>query len=207
MRYKEPARMSINGVPQLKEIIIQYGRRAATSSGIRDYFKTGLVPYALKHPHITIITKPLAGNVQPHLWGHYVNGKKQKMPLKQMNPEEIEEMMERLRNQSGFHNGSTLKQWSNPRSKHKSIQDPWDADFNFNDRITAPQLDIVVTAPDLAPDARKGSGVVLMPGVRKSKRRSVSPLSEVDPDLLIPTKEELLAEKYAEQIRQAKEKK
>jgi len=91
------------------------------------------IPYAKKHPHITIMTKPLAGNRQPHLWGHFLNGKKQKLPLKQMEANEVEEMMERLRHQSGFHNGATLRRWPNARTKHYSVQDPWNAEFNFDD--------------------------------------------------------------------------
>jgi len=41
--------MSINGVPQLKEIVIHYGRKAATSSGVRDFFKSGLVSWGLPY--------------------------------------------------------------------------------------------------------------------------------------------------------------
>ena len=91
---------SIRGVWQLKKITIQYCKHAGSSAGVRDYLRAGVVDFARDHPQVQIETSVRSGR-HPVAKGEYVTGQMKVHPLRNEDPERIDELLTDLRNTSG----------------------------------------------------------------------------------------------------------
>lgn len=92
--------MSLQGVKQLKELLIRYSDYDGSSKGIRDWMRLSLVTFALKNPEFIIKTQ-LKRNVHPFVRGYYLNGNDKTICIKNQSPELIEGYINDLRNQIG----------------------------------------------------------------------------------------------------------
>lgn len=92
--------MSLQGVKQLKELLIRYSDYDGSSKGIRDWMRLSLVTFALKNPEFIIKTQ-LKRNVHPFVRGYYLNGNDKTICIKNQSPESIEGYINDLRNQVG----------------------------------------------------------------------------------------------------------
>lgn len=92
--------MSIRGVRSLKELVIRYSDRDGSSEGIRHWMHHHLLPFAQKHPDLSIKTVKQR-NKHPTLTGVYNHGNSKTICVKNENLREIVERVAFLRNQSG----------------------------------------------------------------------------------------------------------
>ena len=92
--------MSLQGVKQLKELLIRYSDYDGSSKGIRGWMRLSLVTFALKNPEFIIKTQ-LKRNVHPFVRGYYLNGNDKTICIKNQSPELIEGYINDLRNQIG----------------------------------------------------------------------------------------------------------
>lgn len=92
--------MSLQGVKQLKELLIRYSDYDGSSKGIRDWMRSSLVTFATKNPEFIIKTQ-LKRNVHPFVRGYYLNGNDKTICIKNQSPELIEGYINDLRNQIG----------------------------------------------------------------------------------------------------------
>lgn len=133
--------MSLNGVWQLKEIVLQYCKHGGSSRGAREFMKSPeLIRFASENPQIKFIFANKNGR-HPHLRGTYINDIEHTHDLRKKEPDVILQKMYMLRNQSGrsTHN---FRRWSRPKSEFSSIQGRW------HPEVALPSLkDIKFTAP------------------------------------------------------------
>lgn len=115
--------MCNRGVFQLRLIKLQYCDWGGSSRGIRDLFKTELVEEFLdKNPHL-VFEAYMKRGPHPYVYTQYINGWNRTISLRNLKPEEILQILERVRSQTGH------SAWKHAGEKvistNKSIQGPW----------------------------------------------------------------------------------
>jgi hypothetical protein len=99
--------MALNGVRQMKELVIRYSDYDGSSKGIREWLRTTVVSFAKHNPELVIKTE-LKRNVHPYVRGVYMNGNSKTICIKNLDTEKISGYVADLRNQIGRKVGSTL---------------------------------------------------------------------------------------------------
>jgi large subunit ribosomal protein L43 len=99
--------MALNGVRQMKELVIRYSDYDGSSKGIREWLRTTVVNFAKHNPELVIKTE-LKRNVHPYVRGVYMNGNSKTICIKNLDTEKISGYVADLRNQIGRKVGFTL---------------------------------------------------------------------------------------------------
>jgi large subunit ribosomal protein L43 len=92
--------MSLNGVRQLKELLIRYSDRDGSSRGLISWMNQNLVKFAESNPTLQITTE-IKRNKHPIVRGMYINGNSKTICIKNLDPEIVFEHVLHLRNQIG----------------------------------------------------------------------------------------------------------
>lgn len=92
--------MSLRGVKQLRELVIRYSDYDGSSRGIREWIRTSLVDYAQNNPE-TMIKTELKRNKHPIFRAYYKNTNVKVICVKNLQPTQINEYAQFLRNQIG----------------------------------------------------------------------------------------------------------
>eukprot|EP00474_Spongospora_subterranea_P008614 CRZ09072.1 hypothetical protein [Spongospora subterranea] len=115
--------MSVNGVRQLKRVILNYCHWGGSSMFMRDFLKSAkLIRFAEANSELEIIARKRKGH--PFLLGEYVNGTSHQICVKNQPDNIIISTLYQLRNRSG-RLSSSVKYWQKPRTLHPSIQGRW----------------------------------------------------------------------------------
>ncbi|CEP02888.1 Large ribosomal subunit protein mL43 [Plasmodiophora brassicae] len=115
--------MSINGVKQLKRLVVHYCHWGGSSAHLRAFVQGDeIVRFARENPEIEIVAKKRPGH--PFLVAEYLNGKTHEIGIKNKDQKAILSTIYQLRNRSG-RDKSTLNYWGRPQTHHPSIQGRW----------------------------------------------------------------------------------
>mmetsp|Transcript_107814 Transcript_107814/g.211251 ORF Transcript_107814/g.211251 Transcript_107814/m.211251 type:complete len:132 (+) Transcript_107814:78-473(+) len=129
--------MSLKGVRQMKELVIRYSDYDGSSKGVREWMRANLVDFAKKNPDLQVTTV-LKRCVHPFVRGNYENGNSKTICIKNLQPENITDYVNNLRNQIGRKTSSNG--YKKPvLSKCTSVQGEW------HERMDLIDLDLKVT--------------------------------------------------------------
>ena len=121
-------RMCTKGVWQLKTLVLRYCPIGGSSVGAREYIRTGLVEFAKQNPQVECKTI-LGKGKHPVVEGRYVWGVNKVCDLRRKNPEQIDELVQLLRNTSGH----KVTEFKTPIiSQTTSIQGRWRPNLTRN---------------------------------------------------------------------------
>lgn len=113
--------MCTRGVWQLKTLVVRYCPIGGSSSGTREYIRSGLLEFAGKNPQLEVKTI-LGKGKHPVMEGRYVWGVNKVVDLRNKNPKQIQELVDLLRNTSGH----KVTQFKVPVvAKRPSLQGLW----------------------------------------------------------------------------------
>ena len=99
--------MSLRGIRQCKKILIRYSDYDGSSKGVREWMRANLVDFAKKNPDLQVTTV-LKRCVHPFVRGNYENGNSKTICIKNLQPENITDYVNNLRNQIGRKVGSLV---------------------------------------------------------------------------------------------------
>ena len=116
-----PTSMSVRGVWQLRELVLQYCSHSGSSKGARQMIRASLVPWCEQNPQVQVAAALKSGR-HPVLRAAYANGREQVIDVKNLEPEEIERHMWDLRNSSGRKQKMAK---FDVISENPSVQGPW----------------------------------------------------------------------------------
>ncbi|MES1920941.1 39S ribosomal protein L43, mitochondrial [Bonamia ostreae] len=114
--------MSINGIPQLKKIVLSYCKVSGSSLGVKAFLVKDVIKFSQNNPHIEFIVRS-EGYSHPKISAHYVNGFKKDIELRNKTPNEIQLVLDNLRTRCGDEN---KKRWlRGTETEHVSLQGEW----------------------------------------------------------------------------------
>lgn len=131
-------KMSVHGVRQLRKLIINYNTTAGGSAGLREYMSQQLHSFAEANPDIDIIARPIYFKGTATVTASWLNGRRETLPLANLDASEISTKIRKLRNRVGT-DERDLK-FVSPKSKFPSIQGKWTNEFNLKNDLSAPDL-------------------------------------------------------------------
>lgn len=105
----------------LQRLVFNYCKRGGSSRGIREYIDKEIVEFAKNNPEVTIYVRERNGK-HPRIVANFLNGNSKIVDVKNKMPDEIEEWVERLRNESGVKVEKIRKFW---HTENPSIQGTW----------------------------------------------------------------------------------
>jgi hypothetical protein len=130
--------MSINGVRQLRKLVINYNTTAGGSAGLRDYMSQHLYSFAAANPDIDIIAKPIYLRGTATVTASWMNGRRETLPLANLDATEISQKLRKLRNRTGV--DERERRFVTQRSKFPSVQGKWTESMNMKNDLTKPDL-------------------------------------------------------------------
>lgn len=130
--------MSIKGVRQLRKLVINYNTTAGGSAGLREYMSEHLFSFAESNPDVSIIARPIYLRGTATVTASWMNGRRETLPLANLDASEISSKIRRLRNRTGV--DERERRFVSPRSRFPSIQGRWTSDLNMKNDLTHPDL-------------------------------------------------------------------
>jgi len=132
--------MSVQGVRQLRRLVISYNATAGGSAGLRDYMSHHIYGFAAANPQVDIIARPIYLRGTATVTASWLNGRRETLPLANLNATEVMTKLERLRDRTGADERDL--RFVSPKSKHPSIQGRWSVDTNLTKKndLTKPNL-------------------------------------------------------------------
>jgi len=130
--------MSVNGVRQLRKLVINYNTTAGGSAGLREYMSQNLFNFAKANPQIDILAKPIHLRGTANVTASWLNGRRETIPLANLDAREVSRKLRRLRDRAG--GDERDRRFANPKSKCPSIQGKWQLDMNVTNDLTKPDL-------------------------------------------------------------------
>ena len=92
--------MCTRGVWQLEKLTLRYCSRGGSSSGVRQFVRSGLVDFAKASPQIEVHVVEAAGK-HPTATGEYTCGKSKTFPLRKLHDRDVADALQSLRSSSG----------------------------------------------------------------------------------------------------------
>ncbi|XP_071947689.1 large ribosomal subunit protein mL43-like [Antedon mediterranea] len=114
-------------VCQLQRITLQFSKKSRNSKGVRDYIEQEVIDFANNHPEIVMYVTPHQKYAQPRLVAEYLNGQQKIISIAAFDVEQVKEVVELVRCQSGQEITRTRKQW---QTNTPSIQGVWNPFLN-----------------------------------------------------------------------------
>lgn len=109
-------------VCQLQRLTLQFCKKHQFSRGMRDFIEEDVVDFAHRNPQIVLYVTPHTKYQSPKIIAEYLNGKVNSVDVAKKEREEIAEIVDLLRTQSGQEILKTVKPW---RSQSPSTQGIW----------------------------------------------------------------------------------
>ncbi|KAL6064267.1 54S ribosomal protein L51, mitochondrial [Balamuthia mandrillaris] len=120
--------MSRNGIWQMKRLIVQWCDWGGSSRGVREFLKTQYPAFAERNPQIEAEAVLRRGR-HPHLIAEYINGRRRKVCVKNVDPLEVTRVAQYLRDQWG---GKNPKGGARPvYTSRPSVQGIWNPFLNI----------------------------------------------------------------------------
>jgi hypothetical protein len=92
--------MSISGVPQLQHLIIRSSNVGGSSAGTRQFIKNMLPELQKSNPHVQVKLEYVS-NRHPVVRAKYMNGYKQQLSLRNVDPTEAYSIVKSLTQKTG----------------------------------------------------------------------------------------------------------
>jgi len=141
--------MSINGVKQLRKLVINYNITAAGSNGLREFMSRYLYPFAEANPDINIIAKPITFRGIANVTAQWLNGRRETIPLANLEARAVLRKINMLRNRVGRDERDLVFQ-TDPETRCKSVQGRWTVELNRVNDLSKPDL-VINGVPNTPP--------------------------------------------------------
>ena len=132
--------MSINGVRQLRKLVISYNTTAGGSAGLRDYMARFLYRFAEANPAIDIIARPIHLRGVATVTASWLNGRRETVQLANLDATEVSTKLTKLRNRTGRDERDL--RFASGRPQFPSVQGRWTVDMNVKNDTSKPFLTI-----------------------------------------------------------------
>jgi len=113
-------------VRPLQRLTFNYCKTGGSSRGVREYIDKNIVDFARKNPGIAIYVRE-QNEKHPTIIANFISGNTKEINARKMKPEEVQEIVTSLRNESGEEVKKLRKFW---HTENPSIQGTWNPFLN-----------------------------------------------------------------------------